>query len=75
MKYLFRAVVEALQTLTLICSSSCLSVALKFLFAYLFIAALNLSCSSWDLCYPMPAQLSNGMWDLSPLTRDQTCVP
>ena len=38
----------------------CLFIYLNICFIYLFLAALGLSC---------------GMWDLSSLTRDRTCVP
>lgn len=39
---------------------------LKILFIYL---------SAWDFGCGLRAYLPPGMWDLSPQTRDQTCVP
>ena len=39
-----------------------------FLKKFIYLAALCLSCDTW-------AQLPHSTWDLSSLTRDQSCVP
>ena len=49
------------------------AIVLKYVFISL--AASGLSWGMWDLWCSMQAQSPCGMWDLSSLNRDRTCIP
>ena len=70
------------------CVSVCPNFLFLFLIVFIYLAALGLSCGTWDLCcsaqaiwlqhvglVSLQAQLLCSMWDLSSPIRDRTVIP